>query len=181
LCAVSGELPGPWCRQHSSGWFIPGVSPISLCQLHREVLVDGVTGMRAARDDGRPGLRREVHEFWPPDMLELFRKAGLPRRIPPVPENGTDTLAGLDHGEAPRIISPLAGRVYQPDADSAISLKVRTASGVMRCYWFAGEAFIGASDSGGTLVWLPAPGSHKLRVIDDHGRCAEMPVRVGGG
>jgi penicillin-binding protein 1C len=181
LCAVSGELPGPWCGQLGSGWFIPGVSPISFCQLHREILVDGETGKRVARDDGRPGLRREVHEFWPPDMLELFRKAGLPRRSPPEPENGTDTLAGINHGDAPRIVSPLAGRIYQTDGGDSISLQARAAAGVSKCYWFSGEAFIGASDSDGTLGWKPAPGSHKLRVIDDHGRCAEMPVRVGGG
>ena len=90
-----------------------GVSPISLCRLHREILVDGKTNNRVARDDGRPDLRREVYEFWPPDMLELFRKAGLPRRSPPDPENGTDTLSGLDHGNDPRVVSPLSGRVYQ--------------------------------------------------------------------
>ena len=30
LCAGSGDLPGPWCGQTTSGWFIPGVSQ-SLC------------------------------------------------------------------------------------------------------------------------------------------------------
>ena len=111
LCATSGELPGPWCSQRTNGWFIPGISPISLCQLHREILVDESTGKRVAHDDGRLGLRREVHEFWSPDMLDLFRKAGLPRRPPPDPENGTDTLTGQDHGDAPSI--PLAAR--RPD------------------------------------------------------------------
>jgi penicillin-binding protein 1C len=178
LCAISGGLPGPWCRQHSSGWFIPGVSPISLCQLHREILVDGVTGKRVARDDGRPGLRREVHEFWPPDMLELFRRAGLPRRVPPMPENGTDTLAGLDHGEAPRIISPLAGRIYQPDAQSVIPLKANAAPGVTSFYWFSGDAFIGSCAPGATLAWKAPPGDHKLRLLDDHGRAAETSLRV---
>ena len=178
LCAASGDLPGPWCTQVSSGWFIPGVSPISLCQIHRQILVDGATGLRVARDDGRPDLRREVHEFWSPDMLELFRKAGLPRRAPPEPENRTDTLAGIDHGKPPQIISPLAGRTYQSDDASPISLQARASSGVAKCYWFSGEAFLGTSDSGGTLSWQPIPGKHLLRVIDDHGRSAEMPVRV---
>ena len=31
------------------GWFIPGVSPISTCEMHREVLVDAATGLRVAR------------------------------------------------------------------------------------------------------------------------------------
>lgn len=177
LCATSGDLPGPWCGQRTTGWFIPGVSPISLCQLHREILVDGATGKRVSHDDGRPGLKREVHEFWSPDMLALFRKAGLPRRPPPDPENGTDTLAGLDHGNAPRILSPLDGRVYQAGG-SAIPLKARATSGVRTLYWFSGEAFLGTCASEESLAWNPSPGSHPIRVVDDHGRMAETSVKV---
>lgn len=178
LCAVSGDLPGPWCRQTTSGWFIPGVSPIAMCPLHREIIVDGTTHQRVARDDGRPGLLREIHEFWPPDLLELFRKAGLPRQSPPDPENGTDTLSGLDPGEAPRILSPLTGRTYQLDG-SEIPLKARAAPGVQKIYWFCAEAFLGTSAPGDILPLKPAPGIHKLRVLDDHGRSAEAVVRVG--
>ncbi|HEX5790461.1 MAG TPA: hypothetical protein VFY13_04870, partial [Luteolibacter sp.] len=180
LCAVSGELPGPWCRQQSSGSFIAGVSPIAMCRLHREILVDGQSGLRVASDDGRPGLRREVHEFWPPEQLELFRQAGLPRRSPPPPEHGTDTLSGLDHGNAPEIVSPLAGRAYHLAGDEVITLRAKTAPGVLKCYWFCGEAFIGSGDARDALPWRPQQGTHVLRVIDDHGRSAEMTVRVGG-
>jgi penicillin-binding protein 1C len=182
LCATSGDLPGPWCRQTTSAWFVPGVSPITLCQLHREILVDGSSNKRVGRDDGRSGLRREVHEFWSPDMLDLFRQAGLPRRAPPDPENGTDTLAGIDPGAAPQIISPLAGRIYQIDdgaARSAIPLKARVTSGVRKCYWFCGEAFLGSCAPEDSLSWQPTAGSYALRVFDDHGRTAAASVRVG--
>lgn len=179
LCAVSGELPGPWCSRQSSGSFIAGVSPIAMCRLHREILVDGQSGLRVASDDGRPGLRREVHEFWPPEQLELFRQAGLPRRPPPPPEHGTDTLSGLDHGNAPEIVSPLAGRAYHLAGDEVISLRAKTAPGVLKCYWFCGEGFIGSGDARDVLPWRPQQGTHVLRVFDDHGRSAEMTVRVG--
>jgi penicillin-binding protein 1C len=183
LCATSGDLPGPWCGHTNSGWFIPGVSPISMCQLHREVLVDGKTNKRVAFDDGRPDLRREVYEFWPPDLLELFRQAGLPRRTPPDPENGTDTFAGLDHGDDPKIVSPLAGRSYQIEGvadDSEIPLKAQAASGVRKLYWFCGEAFLGTCAPQESLSWKPAAGSQRLRVLDDHGRASEAAVRVVG-
>lgn len=181
LCAVSGDLPGPSCQHTVTGWFIPGVSPIGHCQLHRTVLVDGGTGLRVAGDDGRPGLRREIHEFWPPDLLELFRKAGLPRRPPPAPEHGTDTLLGLDHGQAPTITSPLRGRTYQLAAGTAtaeVQLAARATPGVDRLYWFCGEAFLGSCPPAGRFAWQAAPGDHLLRVLDDHGRAAETTVRV---
>jgi len=182
LCATSGDLPGPWCEHLSGGWFIPGVSPISMCRIHREILVDGATRQRVAHDDGRLGLRREIHEFWSPDMLELFRKAGLPRRSPPDPENGTDDLTGIDYGEAPRIISPLNGRVYQVGAnpsDSVIQIKAKAAPGVRKLYWFCGDAFLGECAPEDALPWNCAPGNQILRVLDDHGRPAEITVRVG--
>ncbi len=122
-----------------------------MCQLHREILVDGTTGKRVARDDGRAGLRREIHEFWPPDLLELFRKAGLPRQSPPDPENGTATLSGLDPGEPPRILSPLSRRVYQVE-NSEIPLKARAAPGVQKFYWFCREAFLGTAAPGEILL-----------------------------
>src|SRR6476646_2534821 len=40
FCALSGDLPNRFCTQHVEGWFIPGVSPIKTCDVHREVLVD---------------------------------------------------------------------------------------------------------------------------------------------
>jgi len=181
LCATSGELPGPWCSQTSAGWFIPGVSPIGLCQLHRSILVDGHTGKRVARDDGRPGLLREIHEFWPPDQLELYRKAGLPRRSPPEPETGTDTLLGLDPGQAPVITAPLRGRTYQLESspsDSAIQLQARATPGVRRLYWFDGEAFLGSCTPTESLTWHPPVGDHRLRVLDDHGRSSDTTIRV---
>src|SRR5262249_59437820 len=40
FCAVSGDLPQPYCSQRVEGWFIPGISPIKLCDVHQEGIVD---------------------------------------------------------------------------------------------------------------------------------------------
>ena len=37
---------------HTESWFIPGISPITTCDVHREVLVDAATGLRLDQDDG---------------------------------------------------------------------------------------------------------------------------------
>ena len=52
FCAVSGQLPTAACAHRIRGWFIPGVSPISECEIHREILVDAATGLRVNSDDG---------------------------------------------------------------------------------------------------------------------------------
>ncbi|PZR71783.1 MAG: penicillin-binding protein 1C, partial [Chthoniobacterales bacterium] len=69
FCAVSGQLPTAACAHRVRGWFIPGVSPISECEIHREIWVDNETGLRVHGDNG--GAHKEVCEFWPSDLLEL--------------------------------------------------------------------------------------------------------------
>jgi penicillin-binding protein 1C len=178
VCPQSGCLPGHHCPHRVSSWFIPGVSPIRPCELHGEILVDANSGLRVARDDGRPGLRREVHEFWSPDLLELFRKAGVPRREPPPPEDGVATTEGLDPGNAPLILSPLAGRVYLDGGGEGIPLLAKSAAGVGRLYWFCDETFLGSGTTTTGPAWQPTPGNRKLRVVDDHGRGSSVSIII---
>ena len=63
FCSVSGQLPGPNCSHRTESWFIPGVSPIAVCDVHREVLVDAATGLRVDHDDGTRELKRETYQF----------------------------------------------------------------------------------------------------------------------
>lgn len=179
ICPQSGCLLGPHCPHQKNSHFIAGVSPIRVCELHREILVDSNSGLRVSHDDGRPGLRREVREFWPPDLLEAFRKAGVPRRAPPAPEHGTAGVDGQDHGTAPEIVSPLAGRIYLAGADAeSIALHAKPAAGVSQLYWFCDDAFIGSSAANSELGWKPAVGRRTLRVVDDHGRGSAVSITV---
>lgn len=37
VCSLSGDLPSQWCPARRSEWFIPGLSPSGICQLHRRI------------------------------------------------------------------------------------------------------------------------------------------------
>src|SRR4029077_2191761 len=144
LCAVSGQLPTACCRHRIAGWFIPGVSPIAMCEIHREVLVDVATGLRVPTDDGTRELRRETFEFWPHDLLALFRQAGVPRRLAPAfaPDAGPemDGTTGLGR---PRIVPPRGDRTYlsraadQENLERGIVLRAQAAADATKIYWFA--------------------------------------------
>ena len=82
VCAVSGDLPGPDCHDRKWTWFIPGKSPIKVCDIHRRVVIDDRTGLIACPPYHGPN-HTEVFEFWPSDMLKIFQQAGIPRRFPP--------------------------------------------------------------------------------------------------
>lgn len=182
LCAVSGQLPTPHCQHRVPGGFIPGVSPITLCDIHREVLVDAATGLRVVRDDGKRDLKREIYEFWPPDLLEMFKLAGVPRKTPPPLEPSAEALVSADAAAVPKIVSPRAALVYTLQASDAkrreIPLRADTAPGVNRVFWFAGSRFLGASDPSTPVMWAAAAGKWRVHVLDDHGRSAAVEVRV---
>ncbi|WP_395736027.1 penicillin-binding protein 1C [Prosthecobacter sp.] len=182
LCAVSGQLPTPHCLHRVQGGFIPGVSPITPCEIHREVLMDADTGLRVARDDGRRGLKREVFEFWPPDLLEMFKLAGVPRKTPPPLKASAESLTAADMGAVPKIVSPRAALVYTLQASDAarqtIPLRADTAPGVSRVFWFAGARFLGASDPATPVMWTAAAGKWRVHVLDDQGRSSAVEVRV---
>jgi penicillin-binding protein 1C len=178
VCAASGDLPNAWCPRTVETWYIPGKSPIRVSQLHRAIAMDTQTGRVACPPYPR-GTQFQVFEFWPSDMLKLFREAGMPRRVPPpLP----DCIAE-DDAEGPRIASPLRGVSYKLQRGSekdAIELEAAVAGDVRNVFWFDGRALIGkVAVSKGRFAWRPqTEGVHILRAIDDHGRTAEREVHV---
>ena len=183
FCAVSGDLPEPYCTQHVEGWFIPGISPIKLCDVHQEVLVDAASGLRVARDDGTRQLRREVYEFWPTELLSIFRRAGVPRKLPPPFLPDTDPEVVARTGNPPRIIAPVIGSTYEvlnseSSRKQGIPLRAKTDADVREVYWFADKTFIGKSAAADILSWKSGPGRYELTALDDHGRSGSCAVIV---
>ena len=178
FCAVSGDLPEPFCRQQVDGWFIPGISPIKLCDVHQEVLVDAASGLRVPRDDGTRQLRREVYEFWPTELLSIFRRAGVPRKLPPPFLPGTSPELIARTGNAPRIISPPDAQKILLTSAGTIALRAKTDADVREIYWFAGNTFIARANPQDVVTWKAAPGSYELTALDDHGRAGSHNVIV---
>ena len=174
VCADSGDLPNAYCPHTVQTWYIPGKSPIRMSQLHRAVAVDNQTG-RAVCGGASGSSHVEVIEFWPSDMLKLFREAGMPRRAPP----SMPDCANSDTADAPRIASPLSRVTYAVQDGRSIQLDANTAGDVRDVFWFDGNELIGNGASQKPLDWRPSTdGKHLIRVIDDHGRAAERDVEV---
>ncbi len=182
VCAVSGHIPGRHCRHTVPTWFIPGKSPIKICEVHRALTLDLRTGLRACSADA-PGTRTEVYEFWPSDLLNLFRQAGIPRRTPP-PDNPRCSLqARATRGQVPQITSPQAGLVYtvrasRHGAGDTIPLQAVTDADARVVHWFLDEKYLGQSASGKPLFWPAQPGSYVVRAVDDQGRSGARDLKV---
>ncbi len=179
VCAASGDLPNKYCPQTADTWYIPGKSPIRVSQLHRAVTIDIATGLPACPPYAPDATRQEVFEFWPSDMMKLFREAGMPRRkAPAIPDCAVDDSSGV-----PKIATPLRGVTYtlrHKSGEEIIPLEASTEADVDNVFWFDGAALIAKSTvSHGAIPWTPlADGIHLIRVIDDHGRTAERDVNI---
>jgi len=185
VCALSGQLPGPACPHVVATWFLPGVSPIRPCELHRTVRLDTRTGRRACGTLPPEHVREEVFEFWPSDLLDLFRQAGLPRREPPPFDPGCPLAPQASEGTAPRITSPAANLAYtvslRSRRDAGLPLRAVAEAGVRTLHWFVDNRYVGPSDGTGALFWTLEPGEHAVLVVDDQGRSDARRVRVEVG
>jgi len=177
FCALSGDLPNQFCTQRVEGWFIPGVSPIKTCDVHREVLVDLATGLRVPIDDGTRQLKREVYEFWPGDFFTLFEQAGIPRRGPPpfLPETGSELASRF--GQKPLIVSPNNKEILLV-SKKTIPLRAKADADVREIFWFAGKQFIGKAAPNQVLEWTAATGDYEVTALDDHGRASSHAIVV---
>ncbi|MDH5767084.1 MAG: penicillin-binding protein 1C [Gammaproteobacteria bacterium] len=181
VCAHSGEIAHDYCTVKVNSGFIPGVSPINQCGIHRNILIDKATGLRACHESEQ--TVNKVYEFWPSDLLSVFKQAGMERKIPPpfLPacKQYSYTVAGIK----PEITSPLekVKYIYQinrKDKYNTIAFNATSDADVRYLYWFINETYLGKTKAGVPYYWQSKPGQYVLRVVDDHGRSGYSSLDV---
>ena len=178
VCSASGDLPNAECPQTASTWFIPGVSPIRLSDVHRRVWIDLASVKQACPPFDTRRVRSEVYEFWPSDLQDLFAKAGMPRRAPP-PRGDCDAAP---RGNAPRISSPVANVTYAlplSSNEAAVPLAAIADGDVRQLHWVVDDAYVGTGSARESIAWdTPRTGRHLVRAIDDQGRADTREVNI---
>ncbi|VEB37547.1 penicillin-binding protein 1C [Legionella cherrii] len=178
VCKSSGMLPTRYCKDTEWSWFIPGKSPIKTDTIYREVAINSKTGLRTCHMDEY--TRFEIFEFWPSDLLSIFKKAGIQRHTPPFfePDCSLSGNSGID----PHITSPQNGISYIIRANSpqnnTIPLTAVTDAGIAYVYWFINETFIAKTKAGESYLWKAKPGKFVVRVVDDHGQSDARDIHV---
>jgi penicillin-binding protein 1C len=180
VCKVSGMLPNHYCPEKVKTWFIPGKSPIKVDNIHREIAIDQRTGLRACQFDQH--TRFEVYEFWPSDLLTIFKRAGLQRKQPPAMDPACVFNSKIGDGFAPQITSPQSEIKYvarlSDHTNSLLPLTAVVDADVKNLYWFVNETFLGKSGRDKPFLWQTASGRFIIRVVDDFGRSDARNVNV---
>lgn len=177
VCALSGDLPGRHCDHLKETWFIPGTSPIRTCTVHRDVAIDVASGLRACPGQ-TASVTSSVYEFWPSDLLHLFRAAGLRRRTPPPFAPSCRKVAA--GGAPPLIASPARGLRYQLGTEGRREIPFTAVSDAdsRTIYWFVDDRIAGTSRSGESFFWQAKPGTFRVRAVDDQGRSGAEELNV---
>jgi len=181
VCAPTGDLPGRYCPETLKSWFIPGKSPIRVSNIHRAIPINKSTGLRACSNDA-DNVDMKVYEFWPSDIISLFRRAGISRKLPPefAPECSIDVKA--TNGIQPQIQSPDQSISYAMRSDrldkEQIPFMAVADGDVKKMFWFVDHQYVGYSSNGEPYFWKPELKSATVRVVDDHGRAAVGQVSV---
>ncbi|WP_413291107.1 penicillin-binding protein 1C [Bdellovibrio sp. HCB337] len=183
VCSISGHFPGPHCRHQQETWFIPGKSPISTCNIHREVMISNLTGLRLCAPPADPKMvRTEVYEFWPTDLLAAFKSFGVIKRNPPSFEPKCRLAEGGLEGNPPQINSPKMGVVYHLGVltkdKNEIPLQAILDSDVEKVTWFVNNELVGVSEGRKALLWKARPGKYIVRAVDDLGRSDSRDLEV---
>ena len=178
VCKASGMLPTRYCSDTEMTWFIPGKSPIKSDTIYREIAIDKNTGLRVCHFN--ENTRFEIYEFWPTDLLRIFKQAGIQRRSPPVFEAGCSLVS--NRGISPQITSPQSGVSYiLPASDkqgTTIPLSAVTDGDVVDIHWFVNGTYLGKSRSAQPFLWTAKIGNHVIRVIDDHGLSDARDIQI---
>lgn len=182
VCKASGQLPTRYCKDTELTWFIPGVSPIKKDTIYREIAINKKTGLRTCNINADTSFI--IAEFWPTDLLKVFKQAGIMLKTPPPFEPGCYLTS--DRGLSPQITSPQSAYHYvqnaKTDAATAIPFSVITDADVNKVYWFLNDKYLGKSSPTKPFIWSAKPGVYVVRVVDDHGRsdAKDLIVEVNG-
>lgn len=185
VCSVSGALPNDDCPSTELAWFIPGVSPIDECKIHRKINIDRRTGYRTDESpEDHIYVESIVREFWPSDLQMLFEQAGLPRMIPPDYPPEELRMDYRRQGFPPEILSPMSGTDYvfrlNDQSKNKIMLCATADADTKELLWFNGANFIARTEPGESFEWKPVPGNYEIVVTDQKGRSDKVNVSIIG-
>ena len=181
VCSVSGCLPNENCPTTEPAWFIPGVSPLDKCKIHRKVNIDTRTGFRTDETDA-PYVKSVVREFWPTDLQELFAQSGFPRIAPPEYPKENQLFDLTKQGFPPHIDSPMTGTDYvfrrTEKSRNKIVLSASSDADTDELLWFCNSDFIARTQRGHQFEWYPEPGQYEITVTDSLGRSDSVYVSI---
>lgn len=177
VCALSGAMPNENCPHKKQSWFIPGVSPIKKCFIHKKVFLDEKTGLRAC--DGNTTQTSKVYEIWDSQTLKLYSDSGLSRNTPPayLPECRMKTEI---NSQSIKILSPESKIEYYIEKHRPLEIEFMSSpqSDAKTITWFVDDVVVSQVPPQKSFYWKAKSGTFIVRAVDDLGRIGVVTLKV---
>ena len=187
VCTLSGAPVSQHCPTHKSDVYIPGVSPVATCTMHKRIYIDAATGYSLCshcrnlhRTESQNGYKTAIFEEWPAEAATWLTRNGF--AVPVLPEHNP-LCNGTIAGTAPIILSPTKNTVYYirdgvPLESQKIRLSASASNRTQELFWFLDGELIFKGEAGQQYWLIPVKGKHLLTCVDAEGRSASLPLHI---
>lgn len=181
VCALTGLPVSTHCPTSTIDFYIPGVSAVRECHIHKSIQIDTVTGERlcSACRAGRE-FRTETIAVFPAEVATWLNGNGFGiSKLPKHNEDCTRLLAGT----RPVILSPARDAVYHirpniPIAHQKIRLAASVSGDTQDIFWFLNGDLIFSGQAVEPSFLTPIAGKHELTCIDGAGRSTSLSLTI---
>ncbi len=112
ICAASGLLPTPLCRERRMEWFLEGHEPRAFDDSYVEVAVDAATGLLAAPGCAGP-VEKRVYRLPPPEAVLWAQQQGWP--LPPTRSCAAPDSQAVNSPASLEVAFPVDGARFKLD------------------------------------------------------------------
>jgi 1A family penicillin-binding protein len=191
VCALSGQLPNPYCPHRRTELFIAGTEPKETCTMHQLFALDAATGQLASADTPPERIVERVYTVLPAEAMEWGRERRM--EIGWILKTGSTKHETQDQppasGSQLVITSPHQGSVYRLDPtlplkDQRIEVAARASDGLSVAgltIYVDGEPLVGFVAPPYRIMWPLEPGEHIIVAMgyDAMGnRLESQPVHI---
>ena len=178
ICAETGLLPGEFCDNLVTGFFIPGVSSSKTCTHLQEVIISAnekISYCRICMPVN--GYKKKLYRSIPPEIQRYYEENHISyQKIPP----HNPTCEKIFRDEGPVITSLSSGFEYlisRKDPEP-LQLSCHSSNDVNKIYWYINNRFYKSADAGARQFFIPEEGPVKVSCTDDKGRNRDIWIRV---
>ncbi|WP_338874514.1 penicillin-binding protein 1C [Spirosoma sp. SC4-14] len=180
ICPETGDVPGEFCTNTVTDYYIMGVSRYRRCQ-HRKAVFTNAAGTLSYCAHCKPdsGYVRRSYPNLAPEVVTFYQNRHIPFETIPPHNPACERVFGTS-GTKPLITSLNDGSEYyiNPKQPAELELSCQAANDVQTVFWYLNNKLYRKASPGEAVFFKPQPGALKISCADDRGRYSDLHVLI---